>query len=344
MGFIGRFGKFSSSAGTFGISGIVVDGSAAPLTGVVVNAGSIGSVTTGSDGTWSFSNIAAGTSYSITATLSGYTFNGPITGILNNSVTGQTFTGVVPYSPFNFYTAPTDKYWFNYTDSAKVLATGGSPAGDTIGIATVNPEAGGVATLTGTQSTAGNQPVVAANALGSLQAMSIASGKKLVLSGSGNTSAPRNTGKVSAGAILKPLSTGGNNFLQFCYEATFSNHRWAAYTFGTAVAIDVTPLTAAHSTLFTGNGMVSTSAWVSLLWEWDAVNGAGKIYVNGVSQSLTGSWPAAGNIANTAIANNPPDLVSGNLLMIEQFMVQDALMGDTNALAWHNAAKAHYGF
>lgn len=93
MGFIGRFGTFTSGAGLFSLSGIVQDNTPAPISGVVVDGGVLGQVTTGADGTFLFSNLSPGTAYSLTASKANFSFNGPLTGTLNSNVSGLTFNG-----------------------------------------------------------------------------------------------------------------------------------------------------------------------------------------------------------------------------------------------------------
>lgn len=61
---------------TYTISGRVTDGQGNGLPGVAISAGAAGSVETGADGSYAFTNLAAGT-YTLTPALSGYTFTPP---------------------------------------------------------------------------------------------------------------------------------------------------------------------------------------------------------------------------------------------------------------------------
>ncbi len=81
-------------ATTYSISGKVQDNNGSPLVGVTVSDGVGHSSTTGASGNYTLSGLAAGT-YTITPSLSGYTFSPPsrqVT-ITNANVSGQNFIG-----------------------------------------------------------------------------------------------------------------------------------------------------------------------------------------------------------------------------------------------------------
>lgn len=249
--------------------------------------------------------------------------------------------------PAAFYSGATQKYYFNYTDSAKVLNAVGTPALNGIAVQTVNPESGGVATLTCSQTTVINQPTCVTSALGSFQAVQWASSgsQAFNLAGTGNTAVVQGTTAVSFGAVVKPTLTSTNSFLFRIFDNPFSFNRFRCSINGTLLIIDVEAVDGAGDTpLQTATSTVAAGTWYALLFEWNVTTGATTIYLNGASQSLTGTAATPGTMSNTT-GNSPQiGLNTSNIQELECFLFVGGLMGATNAAAWSTAVRANYGF
>lgn len=133
--------KFSSCTGgttTYSISGTITTSAGVGINGVTVSNGSI-STTTNSSGAWTLSNLANG-SYTITPSLSGYTFSPASRSVTVSgaNVTGQNFTGTPVAS--------------TYSVSGSVTTSGGSGiAGVTVstGSASATTNSSGAYTISG---------------------------------------------------------------------------------------------------------------------------------------------------------------------------------------------------
>lgn len=256
------------------------------------------------------------------------------------SVLAPSYTG-----PAAFYSGATQDFYFKYADAPNQLNSSSTQATNGQGVQTSNPESGGISTLTGSQITAASQPLVTTNAIGSFQAVSGSGGRFFNLAGTGNTNCPRNTNTVSFTLVCKPTSLSGSNYFYFIFDNSFSFNRFCPYFFNNTLGLDcINTDGAAHSTILGTNGALTLNSWCTAVWEWNALSAIIKLYVNGVITLITsGSAPAGAKLVNTS--GNQPKVISGvPALVTECSMFVDTLMGDTNVLAWHNAAKAYYGF
>lgn len=96
-----QFSGSSCVAITYTLSGTVRDSFGQGLSGVTINGGSLGTRTTSGSGAYSYTNVAQGTVFSLSASLSGYTFSPPsLSGTLTGNYTNADFTGTpLPPNP-----------------------------------------------------------------------------------------------------------------------------------------------------------------------------------------------------------------------------------------------------
>lgn len=248
------------------------------------------------------------------------------------------------FNVLNYYTGGTVQFAFDYTDTTKVLNSGGTSATNGQKIDTVNPALNG-GTLVLDQNTDANRPTLTTNITNGKQG-GVFTGSPMVmpLTGAGNTSVVRNTQLVSFGAAFRLNSTGSNAAFIRMYDNTWSHHRFRPFLATAQPSLDVQKADGTGTTTVNASVVLATGTVHVVLWEVDLVAGTCTIYANNAVTSVNGTACAggAGTFANTTANDVMTNLTSG-MSMFTMHLVSGAKMDGTQRAAYFADMKTLLG-
>ena len=242
------------------------------------------------------------------------------------------------YNPNSYFTGATQQFWFDWSDSTKVLKSGGTSAANGEKIDQVNAASG---TPYWQQTTDASRGTVTTAAAGSRQGGTFTSGPFMTLqSGSGVI---QNASKLTFGAVFKLNSASANAVLLRAYDNSYSYHRFRAFLTGANPSADGQKADSTNHTTVTATDALTVGAVHAVIWEWDVANGTITIYANGTTTSVSSAafGGGAGTIANTTSPEIRTGL-SGDVTILDQFLYTGALMTAGQRASWFADVAARF--